>query len=114
MEKETAVKDNKDEGRFEMALGNETAFIEYAETGGGALALTHTEVPAQFEGRGVGARLVKGTLEIVRAQGLKIVPRCSFVAAYVQRYPEYQQLVAQESRRELAAVLKESHLKNQT
>ncbi len=97
MEAETTVKDNKDERRFEMALGEETAFIEYAETSEGALALTHTEVPAQFEGQGVGSRLVEGTLDIVRAQGLKIVPRCSFVADYVQRHPEYQQLVAQES-----------------
>ncbi|MBA3441298.1 MAG: N-acetyltransferase, partial [Pyrinomonadaceae bacterium] len=71
-------------------------FIQYAESGEGILALTHTEVPPEFEGRGVGSRLVKGTFEIVQAEGLKILPMCSFVATYLRRHPEYQQLVASE------------------
>ena len=94
MGNETAVRDNRQEHRFEMALGEGMAFIRYTEAGEGVLALTHTEVPEEVEGRGVGGRLVKGALDIVRAEGLKIVPACAFVAAYVRRHPEYQSLVA--------------------
>ncbi len=95
MEKENAVRDNKQKRRFEMMLGEgKTAFIQYAERGEGVLALTHTEVPEEFEGKGIGGRLVKGTLEIVQNENLKIVPVCRFVAVYLQRHPEYQSLTA--------------------
>lgn len=91
---ENKVRDNKQEGRFELALeGGQPAYVEYEEAGEGVLALTHTEVPAEFEGKGIGGALVKGALEIVRGEGLKIVPACQFVSAYLRRHPEYQELV---------------------
>jgi predicted GNAT family acetyltransferase len=89
------VRDNRREGRFELDLGGgATAFVEYEDAGEGVLALTHTEVPAEFEGKGVGGALVKGALEIVRGENLKIVPACQFVSVYVRRHPEFQGLVA--------------------
>ena len=92
---ENKVRDNKQEGRFELALeGGRTAYVEYEEAGDGVLALTHTEVPTEFEGKGVGGALVKGVLEIVRGENLKIVPVCRFVSVYLRRHPEYQGLVA--------------------
>ncbi len=88
------VRDNRQEGRFELALeGGQTAYVEYEEAGEGILALTHTEVPAEFEGKGIGGALVKGVLEIVRGQNLKVVPVCRFVSVYLRRHPEYQELV---------------------
>lgn len=97
MEKEKVVRDNKQEQRFEMMLGEGAmALIQYRRAGKGVLALTHAEVPEEFEGRGIGNRLVKGTLELVRGGGLKIIPACPFVATYLQRHPEYQSLVASE------------------
>lgn len=91
---ENEVRDNKEEGCFELALeGGQKAFVEYEEAGEGVLALTHTEVPEEFEGKGVGGALVKGVLEIVRGEGLKVVPTCQFVSAYLRRHPEYQELV---------------------
>lgn len=95
MEKDKAVTNNKRERRFEMPLeGGASAFIQYEEAGEGVLALAHTEVPEEYEGQGIGSALVKGAFEILRAEGLKIVPTCPFVAAYVRRHPEYQSLVA--------------------
>lgn len=95
MGSENVVRDNKDANRFEMALGGERrAFIEYEQTGEGVITLTHTEVPDEFEGKGVGGALVKGALGIVERDGRKIVPACSFVAAYLRRHPEYRPLVA--------------------
>lgn len=98
MEAENAVRDNKREQRFELALGEgKTAFVEYEEAGGGVLALTHTEVPAEFEGQGIGGRLLKGALEMLQKEDAKIVPLCPFVSIYLRRHPEYQPLVASTS-----------------
>jgi predicted GNAT family acetyltransferase len=92
---ESKVRDNKQEGRFELALeGGRMAYVVYEEAGEGVLALTHTEVPAEFEGKGVGGALVKGALELARGENLKIVPTCRFVSVYLRRHPEYQELVA--------------------
>jgi uncharacterized protein len=50
---------------------------------------THTEVPPADEGKGIGARLVRAALDDARQRGFKIVPACSFVAAFIRRHPEY-------------------------
>ena len=60
----------------------------YREQGDRAI-FTHTEVPAADEGKGIGARLLRAALDDVRQRGFKIVPACSFVAAFVRRHPEY-------------------------
>ena len=89
------VKDNPAKGRFEMTGGDAVAFVEYTRAGD-RIVLTHTEVPEALSGRGVGSKLVRGTLDAVRAEGSKVVPRCEFVAAYVERHPEYRDLLADE------------------
>ena len=53
----------------------------------------HTEVPEALAGRGVASKLIRGALEMVRAQGLKVVPQCPFVAAYMGKHPEYDDLI---------------------
>lgn len=88
------VKNNQSKNQFEANLeGGKTALIQYDRQADGALNLFHTEVPEEFEGRGVGARLVKNALEQIKADNLKIVPSCQFVAAYIKRHPEYKNLV---------------------
>ncbi len=89
------VKDNPAASRFEMASGDAVAFVEYRRAGD-RIVLAHTEVPEALSGKGVGSKLVRGTLDAVRAEGLKIVPRCEFVAAYIERHPEYRDLLADE------------------
>lgn len=98
MSNENVVRDNKPEQRFEMKLGEgKTAFIQYAEAGEGVVELTHTEVPEEFEGKGIGSKLVGGAFEILRAENMQMVPSCPFIAAYLQRHPEYQSLAALDS-----------------
>ena len=89
------VKDNPAASRFEMASGDAVAFVEYTRAGD-RIVLTHTEVPEASSGRGVGSKLVRGVLEALRAEEAKVVPRCEFVAAYVERHPEYRDMVAGE------------------
>ncbi len=89
------VKDNPALGRFEMGSGDSTAFLEYRRAGD-RIALLHTEVPEALSGQGVGSKLARGVLDALRAEGSKVVPRCEFVAAYLDRHPEYRGLLADE------------------
>jgi predicted GNAT family acetyltransferase len=83
------VRDNPERGRFEMAVGDAIAFIDYRREDG-RIVLTHTEVPEALSGQGVGSMLVRDVLDRLRADGMKIVSQCRFVTAYVQRHPEYR------------------------
>lgn len=86
MKQEKVVRDNKEEHRFEMMLGEgNAAFIDYTEAGAGVLALTHTEVPEEFEGKGIGSRLVEGTFEIVRQDNRKFDGFC-FREVYIDEH----------------------------
>jgi predicted GNAT family acetyltransferase len=88
-----AVRDNSSLSRYELAFPGGTAFVTYRKSPG-VVSLLHAEVPAQFAGRGIGAAVTRGALEAIRAAGQKVDPRCSFVAAFIRRHPEFHDLVA--------------------
>jgi len=88
-----SVRNNRDAGRYELDADGVLCVAAY-ERRADALAFTHTMVPPELEGRGLASRLVKGALADVRAQGLKVIPLCAFVRAYIQRHPEEQDLLA--------------------
>jgi predicted GNAT family acetyltransferase len=91
---EIGVTDNARRRRYELSADGALAgFITY-RTEPGAVVLMHTEVDPQFEGRGLGSRLVRGALDDIRARGVKVVPVCPFVRAYLERHPEQRDLVA--------------------
>ena len=90
------VEDNPALSRFEMASAAAVAFVEYRRAGDGRIALLHTEVPEALSGQGIGSKLVRGVLDALLAEGAKVVPRCEFVVAYVERHPEYPDLMADE------------------
>jgi hypothetical protein len=95
MDKENLkINNNKEKSRFEIDLDGDTAFIDYIEQNG-VMAMTHTIVPPAFEGKGIGSQLVKGALDAVKADGKKVNPQCAFVAAYIKRHDEYEDLIAQ-------------------
>jgi predicted GNAT family acetyltransferase len=88
------VRDNPAELRYEAlaADGNVIAQIRY-RTEPGTVVLVHTEVEPSAEGTGVGSQLVKEALDDIRRRGLRVVPVCPFVAAYIRRHGEYADLV---------------------
>lgn len=93
---EAAVRDNRAARRYELTVDGMVAFAAY-EPSAGAIRFTHTIVPEALGGKGVGSRLIKAALDDVRAQGLKVVPQCSFVAGYIDRHPDYQDLLARDA-----------------
>lgn len=89
------ITDNKQQSRYELAVDGGTAVLQYMERDG-ALYLTHTEVPPELEGQGIGGRIVQHALEEAKSRGVKVAPRCPFVRSYIQRHPEYQPLVLED------------------
>ncbi len=87
------VRDNKALHRFEFDVGGQTAFANYRETPQ-AVIITHTETPRALRGRGIASELVKGALEMIRADGHKVIAGCGFVVDYLDKHPEYADLVA--------------------
>lgn len=78
--------------RFEARVGGGLAVCAYHEVGG-VLHLTHTEVPPMLQGQGIAAQLVQATLDWARAEGRRVRPLCSYVAAYMRRHPETRDLL---------------------
>lgn len=87
-----SVTDNKQQSRYELSVDGGTAVLQYMERDG-ALYLTHTEVPPELEGKGIGSRIVKHALDDARSRGVKVAPWCPFVRAWIDRHPEYEALV---------------------
>jgi uncharacterized protein len=86
------VRNNAALGRYELDVEGHTA-VAYYRRSGGVVTFTHTEVPHELSGRGIGSRLARGALDAVRAEGLKVVAKCPFMAAYIAKHPEFADLV---------------------
>ncbi|MDG4798612.1 GNAT family N-acetyltransferase [Micromonospora sp. WMMD1082] len=87
------VEENPAKHRYEILVDDALAgFVAYLPRGE-VLVFTHTEVDPAFQNMGVGAALMRGTLDQVRAQGQRLVPQCPFMAAFIERHPEYADLV---------------------
>ena len=97
-EPQIVVADAPRRRRFEVSVDGELAgFLVYREKSG-LLALVHTEVDERFEGRGLGGRLARFALDQARERGLAVLPFCPFVNAWMQRHPDYTDLVPAEYR----------------
>jgi uncharacterized protein len=88
------VRDNPDLQRYEAIVDGELAGSLFYRAREDELVLVHTEVEEAFEGQGIGSRLIAATLDDVRARGLRMRPFCPFVQAYLERHPEYDDLLA--------------------
>ncbi|MFC0041293.1 GNAT family N-acetyltransferase [Actinomadura rayongensis] len=87
------ITDNAAAGRYEIHQDGVLAgFAEY-RTRPDAVVFTHTEVDPAFEGQGVGGALARGALDDVRSRGLGVVPLCPFIRAWIEKHPDYQDLV---------------------
>jgi predicted GNAT family acetyltransferase len=88
----TEIVNNKAHHRYELTVDGHLAATHYAISGN-VITFTHTEVPPELGGKGVGSKLIKGALDQVRAEGLKLIAQCQFVKAYIEKHAEYADLL---------------------
>jgi len=93
-QQQITVRDNPAHHRFEAVdeSGVVAGFAAYRRSEG-AVELTHTQVDDAFEGHGVGSRLAQGALDALRDEGVRVVPSCPFISAFIQDHQEYADLV---------------------
>jgi predicted GNAT family acetyltransferase len=85
------VTDNKTKQRYELAIDGHIA-ASYYKVADGVVTFVHTEVPAELGGKGIGSKLIAGALDLVRADGLKVIAQCPFVKGFLDKHSDYQDL----------------------
>lgn len=90
-QQQITVERNADAERYEARYDGEVAGVANYGEAGGVVTFTHTEV--HQEGKGIGSRLAAGALDDVRERRLKVVARCPFIRSYIERHPEYEDLL---------------------
>jgi hypothetical protein len=88
------VTHDPEQQRFEALVDGHACVATYRRKGD-VVTFTHTGVPRELQGRGIAAELVRQALDWAQAEGLKVVPACSYVRVYMQRHPETLTLLAQ-------------------
>jgi predicted GNAT family acetyltransferase len=87
------IRHNEPESRFETEVEGKLALVDYRRRDN-IFIVTHTEVPKELEGRGIAAALTKTLLDYIRDNGLRVRPVCPYTKLYIQRHPEYNDIVA--------------------
>lgn len=82
---------NPAENRFETWVDGQLAKLDYSEDGN-TIVMTHVGVPYEFRGHGVAGVITKAGLDYARSKSLRVIPMCSYVAAYIRRNPQYVEL----------------------
>jgi uncharacterized protein len=86
------IVNNKAHSRYELEVDSHIA-ATYYKLADGVITFVHTEVPPELGGKGIGSKLIKGVLDQVRADGLKVIAECPFVKAYIEKHPDYADLL---------------------
>jgi uncharacterized protein len=94
LDQRISVTDRPDHGRYEIELDGERVGLLAYRLADGMITHRHTEIDPSVGGRGLGSALVRFALDDARARGLAVMPSCPFVAAFIVRHPEYEELVA--------------------
>jgi predicted GNAT family acetyltransferase len=87
------VRLNADRSRYELFVDDELVGIADYRLQGDVVVIPHTEIDRDKRGRGLGAVLVRGTLDEIKASGRTVVPQCWYVAEFIDEHPEYQALL---------------------
>jgi predicted GNAT family acetyltransferase len=90
---EINVKHNRDDQQFEAEVAGGTALIAYSTGDDGTITFHHTEVPEESEGKGVARALAVKALQYARDNELKVVPECEYVASYVKKHKEWNDIL---------------------
>ena len=88
------VTHNSDENRFETVVDGYLSKLDYIQDGKN-FVITHVGVHPELRGQGIAGRIVEVSLEYAKEHGLRVVPMCSYAAAYIRKHPEYTELTRQ-------------------
>ena len=91
-----SIVNNEKEQQFQVMAEGEKAFLEY-RMHDGVIVLMHTEVPAKLAGRGIASALATFAMEFARSHGLPVKVYCPFVTTWLQKHPEYMDMVVPSS-----------------
>ena len=91
---EVQTTDNAEQQRYEARVDGELAGFAAYQRDGDRVVFTHTEVDDAYEGQGVGSALARSALDDVRATGRNAVPLCPFIRDWIDKHPDYADLVA--------------------
>jgi predicted GNAT family acetyltransferase len=93
-EPKIAVVDDPPARRYQILVDDAPAGFAAYQLLGDQIVFTHTEIDSAYEGQGLGARLAAAALDDIRSRGLRVVAQCPFIAGYIRRHPDYQELLA--------------------
>jgi predicted GNAT family acetyltransferase len=91
---------NAGHSRYELRIEGTVVGVANYIRSGDTVAITHTGVETALRGRGLAGELIDFALQDARRSGLKVLPHCSFVSDYIDKHPEYLELVPEDRRRE--------------
>ncbi|WP_213741828.1 GNAT family N-acetyltransferase [Bradyrhizobium sp. dw_411] len=91
-DKTSDVVNNISKHRYELAVEGHIA-ASYYTLADGVITFVHTVVPPELGGKGIGSKLIRGALDQVRSDGLKVIPECPFVKAFIEKHAAYQDLL---------------------
>jgi uncharacterized protein len=93
---EPQITNNAGQHRYDMTVdGKPAGHIAWRMHGDDTIDLVHTEVAGEYEGRGLASKIAKFALDDARKRGLKVLPTCSYIAGWIRKHPDYEDLVAQ-------------------
>lgn len=87
------VKHLPEQSRFELDLDGKAAYADY-HLSGNVVTIFHVYTPVEFRGKGIAASVAKYALDYIREHNLKIVPQCPYMRDYMDKHPEYQDLLS--------------------
>lgn len=79
---------------YEVTVGGQHAGLAAYRRKGDVVVFTHTEIDAPFEGQGVGSALARAALDDVRARGWQVEPKCVFIRDWIDKHPDYRDVVS--------------------
>ena len=88
------VRDNQQESRFEVLVDGKVAGVTEYQREGDIVTFTHTEIDSAYEGQGLGGAIARGALDQVRRDGHRVIAKCEFIAGWIDKHPDYQDLLA--------------------
>jgi hypothetical protein len=89
----TTVREVPERHRYEISVDGAMAGYTRVLIDGDVAVMPHTEIDPQYEGQGLAKTLIAAALDDLRARALTVVPQCPFVRDFIDKHPQYQDLV---------------------